>query len=314
MLGFIVSFCPWIGGIWMMFEALFDNFGGEKITTKPGVRKKIIVYAIGSIVTDTSIFGIPTSTLGKMVFRRQLINELQGKKGVTDILKKGVVRSVINKTPIGRAINTGERIINTAKGNKEQEEPGEQKKSTTNEKINERSFDIKDSPEQREKLMSELSNSKDLTTQMALRERMYRNATIPSKKPSSKMSDENQEESSNQSIKERPFDIQNSPEQREQLMQELKKTNSLPARMALQKLQHEATVRKGLEEKIGKETSDKLRRQTPGMYKKIEEKLIKDLPIKIPDIKGPVKLPANKLQITHGQIVKQLNQNNGRSQ
>lgn len=317
MLGFIVSFCPWIGGIWMMFEALFGSFGGEKITTKSGVRKKIIVYAIGSIVTDTSIFGIPVSTFGKMVFRRQLINELQGKKGITDILKKGVVKSVLNKTPVGRILNVGGKIANVVKGNKEQEEPSEQKKSTLNEKINERSFDIKDSPEQIEKLMSELSNSKDLTTRMALRERMYRNrnnAIIPSKKPSSNMSDENQEEQSNQSIKERPFDIQNSPEQRGQLMQELKKTNSLPARMALQKLQHEATTRKGLEEKIGKVTSDKLRRQMPDMYKKMEEKLIKNLPINIPDVKGPVRLPANKLQITHSQIVKQLNQNNGRSQ
>ena len=148
MLGNIVSFCPWIGGIWMMFEALFGNFGGEKITTKSGVRKKIITHAIGSIVLDTSVFGILASSVGKIVFRIQIKNELQGKKGVTDILKKGVARSVIDKTPVGRILNFGGKIVNTVKGNKEQEEPSEQKKSTLNEKINERSFDIKDSPEQ----------------------------------------------------------------------------------------------------------------------------------------------------------------------
>lgn len=310
MLGFIVSFCPWIGGIWMMFEVLFGSFGGQKITTKSGVRKKIIVYAISTIVTDTSVFGIPISSFGKMIFRKQLINELQGKKGITDILKKGVVKSVINKIPVGRAINVGEKIVNTIKSNEKQERPSEQK-STIREKINERSFDIKDSPEQRENLTSELSNSKDLTTQMALRERMHRNATIPSKKPSSNVSDEDKGGQSNQPIKERSFDIKDSPGQREQSMQELKKTNSLPARMALQKLQHEETTRKVLEEKIGKETSDKLRRQMPDMYKKIEEKLIK-VPIDIPNVKGPVRLPANKLQIAQNQITGQLSKNNGR--
>ena len=313
MLGFIVSFCPWIGGIWMMFEALFGSFGGEKITTKSGVRKKIIVYAIGSIVTDTSIFGIPVSTFGKMVFRRQLINELQGKKGITDILKKGVVKSVLNKTPVGRILNVGGKIANVVKGNKEQEEPSEQKKSTAREKIDERSFDIKDSLERKERLMSELGDSKDLSIQTALQKRMSReNTAIPSKKPSSNVSDEDKEEQSNQPIKERSSDIKDSPGQKEQSMQELKKTNSLPARMALQKLQHKATVEKGLEEKIGKETSDKLKRQMPDMYRKIVEKLKRELPINIPNVKGPVRLPANKLQIAQNQITGQLSKNNGR--
>lgn len=101
-----MSFCPLIGGIFMSFEALLGKLAtGEKMT--PIIRGRYVWYAVGSIVADCTLVGIPMSSLGKLWFRFVTMRQIKMGTGILGaVLNNKGVQAALGTTPVGKGVVT----------------------------------------------------------------------------------------------------------------------------------------------------------------------------------------------------------------